>query len=225
MSTLNFMPIENVIAEKFSKYLILVCMIYLSLLLSTEILTSKIIIIVDTFTTLAGTLIVPVLFITLDIVSEVYGYKTARMLMWYGFFCQFIFSVMCTIFIYAPYPAFWHGQSSYEFVLSPLMRISFFSTLSYVTSSYINIALISKWKISMKGKYFWLRSMGASTIGELLFTIIGVATIQYHRVTFDEMMSIALSSYAIKVIFSIAYAIPANLICYFLKIAEDLPLG
>jgi uncharacterized integral membrane protein (TIGR00697 family) len=222
MSTKVLIPLEKIGTPKYSSYLIFLSMLYICLLFTTAVLTSKIIKIGGTIT-LAGTVIIPLWFVISDIISEVYGADIAKKIMCYGFACQFIFAVLCTLLIYAPYPQTWHGQNAYEFVLGPLLRISILSVFSFIISGYINIKLISKWKILLKGKYFWLRCLGASTIAELIFTILAVVTMQYHKISTVDMIKIICTSYTIKVISSVIFAFPASIAVYLLKKAENIP--
>ena len=204
------------------KFLPFLCMLYITIMLVVAVLSEKIIIIAGHIT-MAGTLFIPFWFILSDIITEIYGYKISRQIIWLTFLCHLIFSVACEIALLAPHPAFWQGQKNYEFVLGHLLRITLSAFIAYIASGMLNIYLIAKWKILVKGKYFWLRSFGASTIGELLYTVLAVIMIQFHILTFNQMFQIILTSYSIKVICSLLSAFPANFIVILLKHYEIIP--
>lgn len=155
------------------RYLYLLTMIYVTIMAAVSVLSKKIIIL-SGHITMAGTLFIPFWFILSDIITEIYGYTISRNIIWLSFICHFLFSILCTIGLKIPSPTFWHGQAAYELVLGDLIRINISGLIAYIISGYINIYLLIKWKSILKGRYFWIRSFFASTISELLYTVIAV---------------------------------------------------
>ena len=213
------MPYAHYKPYRYQPFLI---MLYMTLITTVSVLSNKIITI-DGHITMAGTLFIPFWFLLSDIITEIYGYKISRKVIWLGFFCHFIFSVLCTIALTIPSPAFWHGQSAYQLVLGDLIRINLSGVIAYIISGTLNIYLLTQWKFLLKGKYFWLRSFFASTIGELIYTILAVIMIQYHILTWNEMKNIIITSYSIKILCTLFSTLPANVIVNFLKINEVTP--
>ena len=209
------MPYTHYKPYRYQPFLI---MLYMTLITTVSVLSN--IITIDGHITMAGTLVIPFWFILSDIITEIYGYKISRKVIWLAFFCHFIFSVLCTISIHLPPPAFWHEQSAYQLVLGNLIRINLSGLIAYIISGTLNIYLLTRWKFLLKGRYFWLRSFFASTIGELIYTVLAVVMIQYHRLTWGEMKSIIITSYSIKIFCTLCSTYPANLIVNFLKINE-----
>jgi uncharacterized PurR-regulated membrane protein YhhQ (DUF165 family) len=74
----------------------------------------------------------------------------------------------------------------------------------------------------LKGKYFWLRSIGASAIAELLYSSMAVLMIGYGVFSLHEIMYMIIWSYAAKVIYTVILAGPANLVTYWLKKSENI---
>lgn len=204
------------------RFLPFLSMLYMTIMLSGAVLSNKIISLAGHIS-MAGTLFVPLWFILSDIITEIYGYKIARQIVWLAFICHFIFALLCAIAIKTPSPDFWHGQAGYELVLGHLIKVTVSAFIAYIISGTLNIYLLAKWKVLLKGKYFWLRSLGASTIGELIYTVLAVILIQYHVLTFDQIWRIILTSYSIKIIFSLISAFPANMIVFLLKRTEQIP--
>lgn len=203
-------------SNKSYRYLPILAMVYVTIIISVCVLSNKIIIIAGHLT-MAGTLFIPFWFILSDIITEIYGYKISRQIIWFVFPCLFLFSLICTIALHIPSPRFWHGQSAYELVLGDLMRITASGLIAYLISGAINIYLLVKWKFLLKGRYFLLRSFCASTIGELIYTAMAVVMIQYHILTWSEMGKIIITAYTIKVICTLLSAFPASFIVSFLR--------
>lgn len=201
-----------------TSYIILsaISMTYIMLVLCSAVLTNKVVSIGPAIT-LAGVLIVPIIFCTADILAELFGYKIAAITVQIAFFCQLLFSMICTLCIKLPSPPFWHGYSQYFFVFSSLMKMSIASFIAYILSSTINVFILSKWRVYWRGKFFWVRSIGSSSIGELMYTMLIILLMQYSVFPGSTLTRMIITSYVIKIIFSALCAIPANLIVYSLK--------
>src|SRR3990167_4678275 len=198
------------------RYLAMLSMLYMTIIITVCVLSNKIIIIAG-HVTMAGTLFIPFWFILSDIITEIYGYKISRQIIWFSFLCLFIFSILCSIALHLSSPHFWHGQSAYNLVLGDATRITASGLVAYIISGSINIYLLVRWKFLLKGKYFLLRSFCASTIGELIYTVLAVVMIQYHVLTCSEMEKIIITSYTIKIICTFLSAFPANFVVSLLR--------
>ncbi len=202
--------------NQYKKYYAYLGMLYITIMLVSAILTSKLIVI-GSHTTLAGALVVPIIFSISDIIAELYEYKSAKQIIFFAFICQLIFTIFTYFLSHLSSPSFWHGQSDYDFVLGPLFRISIGSFSAYLLSSIINIYILSKWKVLWHGKFFLVRSIGSSTVGELFFTILAVLLLKYGSVPWKLLFDIMMMSYIIKVIGSFICAIFANLVVIYIK--------
>lgn len=199
-------------------YITLAClgMLYITLVLCSAVLTNKVVAIGPAIT-LAGVLIVPFIFCTADIMAELFGYKIASITVQLAFVFQLIFAVLCTQCIKLPSPDFWHGAVQYQFVFAPLMKMSVASFVAYIIASTINVYVISKWRVRWRGKYFWIRSLGSSSMAEFLYTILIILLMQYHVFPGSTLLRMMVTSYVIKVVFSFCCSIPANMLVFGLK--------
>src|SRR5690349_10230910 len=120
---------------KADQCLLFLVMAYMSIMLSSGILTSKLII-VGNMVTFAGAIIAPFWFLVSDIIAEIYGLKIARSVLWYSFFCQLLFAAICMTLSQLPSPDFWHGQQAYDFVTGSLLRVTCSAFVAYMISGY-----------------------------------------------------------------------------------------
>lgn len=208
------LPITN--HPKQSGYLLFLTMIYMTVMLCSGVLTHRIIQL-GPFYTMAGTLVAPLWFSLSDIIAENYGYRVARKIVWFGFICQTTFALTCSLLLQIPSPDLAAKQMAYITVLGSMLRTCSSAFVAYVTGGFINIYLISKWKVLLSGRYFWLRSLGASTISELIFTTLAVFLIQLGKLPLSQIIAIIGVSYSLKVIYAIILAYPANLLVNFIK--------
>jgi len=204
-----------------SGYLLFLAMMYVTIMLCSGVLTHRLIQLGPVYT-MAGTLVAPLWFTLSDIIAEIYGYKIARKLVWFGFICQTIFAIACNFLIHMPSPNFLDNQNAYSTVLGSILHTCLSAFVAYIFAGFLNIYLISKWKILLMGRYFWLRSLGASTISEFIFTTLAVFFIQVGKLPLNQILTIIMVSYTLKVIYTIVLAFPANLLVFVIKKADGI---
>ena len=165
----------------------------------------------------AGTFTFPFYYFFSDVVTEVYGFRTARIVMWSIVIGQILFVFVMNGMLDLPSPPFWHLGGAYYNVFHGLIRQATCATLALYVSSYINIYLVSKWKILTSGRYFWLRSIGSSTIGELIFNIILFFGTFYNVYPLSKIIMMIVVAYVFKTIITIVLSYPASRLAVFLK--------
>lgn len=172
----------------------------------------------------ASTLIYPLTFFFADIIFEVYGYQIGRQLIW----CQvpgtiYYQSILIFILYGVPVPEGWNHQDAYEYVFKGMDIVGFFGSFGLVTAFFLNGFLISKLKILLNGKYFWLRSILATTLSELIQLSIGLLGTWFaHIWTLDKLIFLSANVIIYRICLTIILAWPANIVAQFLKKAEKL---
>lgn len=189
----------------------------MSIMLCNAILTNRYIGI-DTLFVLGGSFTSPFIFILDDIIAEVYGYRIAQCVILSGFLAQALFTCICQLVVIAPHPSFFKYQTIYTFLLGPsLLRIGISGFIAYIAANLLNSYIITRWKILVKGRYFWLRSLGSSTFSEALYSFLAILMMQLQSIALPIIFKVIIMSYLIKVIYSIVLAWPANLIVRHIK--------
>ena len=99
--------------EKSYKYLSSISVFFVSVLLISNVASSKI---VDLhwFTFDGGTLLFPLSYIFGDVLTEVYGYKKSRQVIWLGFFAAILMSSVFIVVGKLPPTADWGNQDAYD---------------------------------------------------------------------------------------------------------------
>jgi len=146
-------------------------MLYLTISLACDIVAYKQVSI-GRMVTIGASFIFPLMYALSDILTEIFGEKPARIVILIQFGCDFIFTNLILLIIHLPSPSSWHLQEAYNQVLNPMFRLYMAGIVGSLSSSLINIHFLSKWKMLMKGKFFWLRSTCATCIGILCYTIV-----------------------------------------------------
>ncbi|MEE8419129.1 MAG: queuosine precursor transporter [Dehalococcoidales bacterium] len=120
----------------------------------------------------AAIFIFPLSYIFGDILTEVYGYRSARRVIWLGFLCNLIFVVFAWIGQILPPAPFWEGQAAYERILGYTPRLLAASFLGYLVGEFANSFIMAKMKIKTDGRWLWSRTISSTIIGQALDTAI-----------------------------------------------------
>jgi len=127
----------------------------------------------------AGTLLFPVSYIFGDILTEVYGYKRSRRVIWTGFFCLALSAVVFWVVRILPGEATWQeyaGQNAYDVILGGMSTggIVLASLIGYWAGEFSNSFTLAKMKILTRGRWLWSRTIGSTLVGELVDTLFFV---------------------------------------------------
>lgn len=166
--------------------------------------------------------IFPLSYVIADIIAEVYGYTIAKRLIWLTLFFQLLYALIVTTIIKLPYPDGWKAASAYDQVFGHILIFVIAGSMSVLISSFVNVYAISKWKIVMKGKHFWLRSVCASAIGGFLLVFIIIIFGYSWTMDFKSAIVMFFSIYLLELLYSLITIWPASLLAGFLKFKENL---
>ena len=154
---------------------LVITVLFCTCLLLSNILEVKLVRFFDVTLT-AGFLVFPITYLLNDVVAEIWGFRKARLIIWLGFLMNF-FSVALFLFsVWLPYPSFWDGQDAYTRVLGFTPRIAVASLIAFTVGSYLNALVMSRMRVVHRERYFSLRAVISTLVGEsfdsiLFFTI------------------------------------------------------
>lgn len=197
--------------EKKYRYLDLVMVAFVSVLLVSNIASSAKI--VDWGFNLffvrmafdAGTLLFPVSYIFGDILTEVYGYKVSRRVIWAGFACLAVSAIIFWIIRLLPGEAQWQiyaGDTAYQAILGGMSSggIVLASLAGYLAGEFTNSIILAKMKIWTQARWLWMRTIGSTIAGELVDTVVFVAIASiFHVFPWSLFLTLTLTNYIFKV--------------------------
>jgi len=157
--------------QRYSSWFIMVVMIFITCLITANITAVKLINIFG-FVLPAAIVIFPMSYIFGDVLTEVYGYRQARRVIWLGFFCNLIAVVAIWLGQVLPSASFWEGQAAYERILGYAPRLLMASFLAYLVGEFANSFVLAKMKIATKGRWLWTRTIGSTLVGEGLDSLV-----------------------------------------------------
>ncbi len=127
----------------------------------------------------AGTLLFPLSYIFGDILTEVYGYKRSRRVIWTGFFCLALASGVFALVSVLPGEATWQGyagDAAYAAILGGMSSggIVLGSLAGYWSGEFTNSFTLAKMKLLTNGRWLWTRTIGSTLVGELVDSAVFV---------------------------------------------------
>ncbi len=175
----------------------------------------------------AGTILFPISYIFGDVLTEVYGFKRSRRVIWAGFSALVFSSVVLAIVRALPGEAAWQeyaGQGAYDAILGGMSTggIVIASLLAYLVGEFSNSVVLAKIKVKTAGRFLWVRTIGSTLVGEGIDSLIFVTIATLLGVfPWEIWSSLVVSNYIFKVGIEVVMTPVTYLIVAKLKHAEN----
>jgi uncharacterized integral membrane protein (TIGR00697 family) len=202
------------------KYFDLVMALFVAVLLISNIASSKILTL-GPFTFDGGTLLFPISYIFGDILTEVYGYRRSRRVIWAGFGCAALMALVLAVVGALPPAEGWENQQAYQAILGTTPRIVLASLIAYFAGEFSNSYTLAKMKVLTQGRWLWTRTIGSTLVGEGVDTVLFVTIAFAGTLPWALFWSIILSNYVFKVGLEAAMTPVTYRITNFLKREEN----
>lgn len=174
--------------------------LFVAVLLISNVASTKILDL-GPFTFDGGTILFPLVYIFGDILTEVYGYKAARRVIWTGFASALLMSLVFIIVGKLPPAADWVNQDAYDKILGLTPRIVIASLLAYFAGEFSNSFTLAKMKLATKGRWLWTRTIGSTVVGEGIDTVLFILIAFWGVLPAGLLFSLVVSNYVFKVSF------------------------
>jgi uncharacterized integral membrane protein (TIGR00697 family) len=152
----------------------------------------------------AGTILFPVSYIFGDILTEVYGYKNSRRVIWAGFGCLALSAIIFWVVKVLPGEAQWEkyaGDAAYLAILGGMSSggIVLASLAGYWSGEFTNSFVLAKMKLLTKGRWLWTRTIGSTIVGELVDTVVFVTIASTFKVfPWSLFLTLSITNYLFK---------------------------
>jgi queuosine precursor transporter len=121
----------------------------------------------------AGLVIFPLSYLLGDVLTEVYGIRAARRVIWLGFACNLLAVGAIQAAIHLPAAGFWQeNEAAYEQTLGTTWRLFLASLAAYVVGELANAYVLAVMKGATGGHWLWTRTIGSTIVGEGLDSAI-----------------------------------------------------
>lgn len=145
----------------------------------------------------------PVVYITNDILSEVFGFARTQKVIMTGFAMNVLAVICYNIAISLPEPPFFEGQEAFRMILSNTFRVLVASMVSYIVGSLANARVMEKMK---DNKSLFNRCVLSTFIGEGLDSLIFI--------TIAFIGTMPLSSLMVMIVCQALFKTLYEIICY-----------
>ena len=129
--------------SRFSSFFVAVVALFVTCLVISNVIAVKLAM-VQGLVLPAGIIIFPVSYLLADVLTEVYGYRAARRVLWLGFFCNLLAVAAIWIGGLLPAAPFWGGQAAYDQILGATPRILLASFAAYLVGEFANTMIMSQ---------------------------------------------------------------------------------
>lgn len=150
-----------------------------------------------------GLLVFPVSYIINDCVSEVWGFRRARLLIWVGFAMNFLFVLFGALADAIPGAPYWDNEQGFHAVFGLAPRVAAASFVAFLAGSFVNAYVMSRMKIRSQGRNFSLRAIVSTVYGETVDSIVFFPLALSGVVPLGQMPSLIVSQVVLKTLYEI----------------------
>jgi queuosine precursor transporter len=180
------------------RFFTLITGFFVAVLLISNIASSKIVVL-GPFTFDGGTILFPVSYIFGDVLTEVYGYRKSRQVIWIGFAAALLMTGVLAIVGYLPSAAGWENQDAYMKILGTTPRIVAGSLIAYFAGEFSNSYILARMKIFTRGRWLFTRTIGSTIVGEGVDTLFFVSIAFAGTIPGSTLAALLVSNYVFKV--------------------------
>lgn len=207
--------------KKYSIWFVIITALFVTSLITANIIAVKLVGI-SSLIFPAAVIIFPLSYIFGDVLTEVYGYKNARRVIWLGFLCNLLTVVAIWIAQILPSASFWQGQTAYEQILGYSPRLLVASFAAYLVGEFANSIVLAKMKIATHGRWLWTRTIGSTLVGEGLDSLVFITIAFFGTIPQSMMYSTIITQWLMKSVYEIIVTPITYIVVNFLKRVEGI---
>ena len=206
---------------KYSFRFITLVALFITCLIAANITAVKLVYLFG-FVLPAAIVIFPVSYILGDVLTEVYGYRETRRVIWLGFGCNLIVVAAIWVGLVLPAASFWDGQEAYERILGATPRILGASFLAYLVGEFANAVVLAKMKVATEGRWLWARTIGSTLVGQGLDSTIFITLAFAGAIPLEALVAAIVTQWLVKSAYEAAATPLTYAVVGYLKRSEGL---
>ena len=199
--------------------LMVVTALFVTLYLVSNVMAVKVISLFGYFYFDAGTITFPFAYMLGDVLTEIWGYRTARKVIWMTFVCNIIM-VLCTqVGVWLPSPDYLDATAgAYNTIFTYVPRIVIGSLVGFLLGELSNAWLMERIKKLTNGRRLWVRTIGSSAVAYLFDSLPFVLIAFTGTLTTEDLMLMIALQYLMKLCIEVLFGTPmAYAVIVFLK--------
>ncbi len=209
MNKVSENPFKNRTEGKLELPLMIVTAMFVTLYLVSNIMAVKIIGLWGLFYFDAGTITFPFAYMLGDVLTEIWGFKMAKRVIWTTFFCNLVMVICTQVGVWLPSPEHLADtEAAYNHLFNYVPRIVIASLAGFLLGELSNAWVMDKMKQKMKGRKLWVRTIGSSMVGYVFDTLPFVLIAFLGVVTTKELLLMMSFQYFSKLIIEATMGTP-----------------
>jgi uncharacterized integral membrane protein (TIGR00697 family) len=146
----------------------------------------------------AAVIIFPISYILGDVLTEVYGYRAARRVIWLGFLCNLLAVAAIILGGLLPAAPFWDAQEAYDRILGYTPRLLAASFLAYLVGEFANAIVLARMKVATNGRFLWSRTIGSTLVGQGLDSLVFIVLAFVGTIPASAMVAAVVTQWLFK---------------------------
>jgi uncharacterized integral membrane protein (TIGR00697 family) len=167
-------------------------------------------------------IVFPLSYIIGDVLTEVYGYRMARRVIWIGFGCNALVVLFFWLGGLLPSAQGVEVEEAYNRILGAAPRILGASFAAYLIGEFANSFVLARMKVAMQGRLLWARTIFSTVVGQGLDSTVFITLVFAGTVPAGVLGSIILTQWLAKVMYETAATPLTYVVVRFLKSKESL---
>lgn len=211
MNKVSENPSKNRIKNQTNNHttLMIVTALFVTSYLVSNIMAVKVISLFGLFYFDAGTIVFPFAYMLGDVLTEIWGFRTARKIIWLTFACNVIMVACTQIGVWLPSPDYLaETANAYNHIFSYVPRIVIASLTGFLLGEISNAWLMERIKEKTKGKRLWVRTIGSSAVAYLFDSLPFVLIAFLGVVSTHDLIMMVVFQYGAKLLIEAVFGTP-----------------
>lgn len=192
-----------------SSLLLVVTTLFVTLYIVSNVMAVKVVGLFGLFYFDAGTITFPFAYMLGDILTEFWGYRTAKRVIWLTLVCNVVMVVATHIGVMLPSPDYLDVTAeAYNTVFNYVPRIVLASLVGFLLGELSNAWFMERIKRWTQGRMLWARTIGSSAVGYLFDSVPFVLIAFAGTLPVSDLMMMLALQYFLKLGIEAIFATP-----------------
>ena len=189
--------------------LMIVTALFVTSYLVSNVMAVKVISLFGLFYFDAGTIVFPFAYMLGDVLTEIWGFRTAHKVICLTFVCNIIMVVCTQIGVWLPSPDYLDVTAkAYDHIFSYVPRIVIASLTGFLLGELSNAWLMERIKERTRGRRLWVRTIGSSAVAYLFDSLPFVLIAFLGVVSTHDLLMMILFQYGAKLLIEALFGTP-----------------
>ena len=201
-------PLKNR-KDNMNSALMVVTALFVTLYLVSNIMAVKVIGLFNLFYFDAGTITFPFAYMLGDVLTEVWGYRTARRVIWLTLICNILLVACTQIGVWLPSPDYLaESETAYNTIFTYVPRIVLASLTGFLFGELLNARLMEKIKLKTRGRHLWIRTISSSAVAHIIDSLAFVLIAFAGTVSTKDLTMMVIFQYFSKLSIEVLFGTP-----------------